>query len=108
MSSLKCPPAKGKRKGVLSMAVCSSSLLIFIWKEEGKNVSTRFAPYRKVHLVSQVRMPNYVIKITHPKGCSFYKLKICLIFHTLTKSMSKEEFYKLKNMFSVAAALSYD
>ena len=71
----------------------------FFWKEKGKNVSMSLALFYKVHLVSQVCMPNHTIKITHTKGCSFYKLKICLIFHTFTKSMSRETFYKLKYVF---------
>lgn len=71
----------------------------FFLKEKGKNVSMSLALFYKVHLVSQVCMPNHTIKITHTKGCSFYKLKICLIFHTFTKSMSRETFYKLKYVF---------
>ena len=68
----------------------------FFFFEKERNVSMSLAVFYKVHLVSQVCMPNHTIKITHTKGCSFYKLKICLIFHTFTKSMSRETFYKLK------------
>lgn len=73
-----------------------AGVFFFFWKKKGKNVSMSLALFYKVHLVSQVCMPNHTIKITHTKGCSFYKLKICLIFHTFTKSMSRETFYKLK------------